>query len=111
MKLTIKWKANAGKKFSQVMNNRLAMAGLLLRNEHRKNINRPYPPASTPGEFPARRTGNLRDGTLLEVEPNKATVSYNVFYWVFLHRSGRLMLGETFRAMKNRLVKMLLEGN
>lgn len=94
----------------QLIANRMMMAGLWLRNEHRKNIDRPYPPASVEGEFPARRTGRLRDGILLEVEPARVIVADTTPYWVYLWRRNRLMLGHTYRQGRNQIVKMILKG-
>lgn len=34
-------------------------------NEYKARISRQYPPASRPGEYPARRTGNLRRSTVV----------------------------------------------
>lgn len=42
----------------------LALLARAVVNEHKKRISRPYPPASRPGQYPARRTGNLRRSTV-----------------------------------------------
>lgn len=34
--------------------------------EHKRHLGKPYPAASRPGEFPARRTGNLRSSVSAE---------------------------------------------
>jgi HK97 gp10 family phage protein len=39
----------------------LVKAGQYLQRKLRANLNTPYPPASSPGEMPHRRTGELRD--------------------------------------------------
>lgn len=43
---------------------RVKAVALTLRVEHKKDLSKPYPNASRPGEFPARRTGNLRDSVV-----------------------------------------------
>lgn len=37
----------------------------LVVNDYRESISRQYPPASKKGQFPARRTGNLRRSTVV----------------------------------------------
>jgi HK97 gp10 family phage protein len=49
----------------------------------RANLNTPYPPASEPGEFPHKRTGNLRD---------------NVDYWID-RKTLKLRIGPTVDAV------------
>jgi phage gpG-like protein len=43
-----------------------------------------YPPASSPGEYPAVRTGRLRASIGTEVTHDSATVGSNMFYSIFL---------------------------
>ncbi len=74
-------------------------------NEHKKRISRQYPPASRPGQYPARRTGNLRRSTVVRpisratVQRTKAvSVGFldRAFYGVILEvKMGRLGLAKT----------------
>lgn len=109
-KVKITWKAGGPVGFRKEINNRMVHAGLFLRNTHRENINRAYPPASKAGQYPARRTGRLRDGTLLEVAPNKVSVIDTTPYWIYLFRSGRKMLGDTYKQTRLKLYKIILKG-
>lgn len=45
--------------------------GRAIRNAHKNNLARQYPPASVRGEYPARRTGSLKNG--IYSDPEKAT--------------------------------------
>lgn len=114
----VKWKWNVREFRSETereLKNRCTMAGLALRNKHRKNLNVPYPRASVPGEYPRRRTGRLRDGVLFELKVrDRETITVSVrettYYWVFLYASGRLTLWHTMLAMKVQLKKIMLSG-
>lgn len=77
-------------------------------NEHKKRISRQYPPASRPGQYPARRTGNLRRSTVAWPrggsavdavrETKQVAVGYldRAFYGVILEaRMGRRSLADT----------------
>jgi phage gpG-like protein len=46
-----------------------------------------FPPASSPGEYPAIRTGRLRGSINYEVTDNSVTIGSNMPYSIFL-RSG-----------------------
>ena len=48
-----------------------------------KNMSR-YPPASSPGEYPAIRTGRLRASISHVVTSNSVTIGSNMFYSIFL---------------------------
>ena len=121
-KVTFKWRTKQYKKeLRQAMLMRVIKAGLLLRNEHRKNLNTPYPPASRPGEYPRRRTGRLRDGVLFEVGRGKAAdgkyttavravVRETTYYWVYLYGSGRLRLHETLMENSERIKRVMTSG-
>ena len=53
-----------GDKFAKVtgaiMTKRLDKAGAMLQEAIKRNLSQQYPPASKPGQFPARRTGRLQ---------------------------------------------------
>lgn len=40
----------------------LVEIGRNIRNAHKNNLGRQYPPSSSPGQYPARRTGSLKNG-------------------------------------------------
>lgn len=50
-----------------------------------------YPPASTPGEYPAIRTGKLRASIRTVVTANSATIGSNMRYSIFLRRGTSRM--------------------
>ena len=77
-------------------------------NEHKKRLSRQYPPASKVGEYPARRTGNLRRSTVAWPtgpgrvstiqQTGQAAVGYldRAFYGVILEtKLRRLSLADT----------------
>lgn len=43
----------------------LLLLARAVANEHKKRLSVPYPPASRPGQYPRRRTGNLRRSTVV----------------------------------------------
>jgi hypothetical protein len=55
--------------------NRLDDAGKVALRQLRKNLSTPFPPASMPGEFPHRRTGELQRRTRYTVNRSKLTLS------------------------------------
>lgn len=48
-------------------------------NEIRQSIGTQYPPASSPGHPPNRRTGNLQDGVEFQVDPKAKSIDLIVF--------------------------------
>jgi hypothetical protein len=54
-------------RFQQQAEANLRAGAAFLQAETRKSLNRPYPPASRPGESPARRTGRLQAGQFARV--------------------------------------------
>lgn len=44
----------------KLVSQKIKSIALAIVKQHKKDINTKYPPASQPGTFPARRTGNLR---------------------------------------------------
>jgi hypothetical protein len=42
--------------------------GRNLRQAHKQNLSRPYPPASIPGQYPRKRTGSLQRGIYCDPE-------------------------------------------
>ena len=70
-------------------------AGAEMVEDFRGRISTPWPPASTPGEYPHRRTGNLQNSTHADVEvsPNlvSLTLGNSAFYAVNLKNMYRLM--------------------
>ena len=50
-----------------------------------------FPPASTPGEYPAIRTGDLRESISTEVTEDSVVIGSNTFYARFLrHGTSRM---------------------
>jgi len=46
----------------------LIAIGKAIRDQHKRNLGRQYPPASRPGQYPARRTGSLKNGIFFDPE-------------------------------------------
>jgi hypothetical protein len=86
-------------------------------NEHKKRISRQYPPASRKGEYPARRSGNLRRSTVVRPLPlSVATVRVRgtikvgfldrAWYGVHLEANmGRLGMAKTIEDVIRTRVK------
>jgi len=51
------------KKSKTVMNKRLAKVGTIIKKKFLAESNVKYPPASNPGDYPAKRSGDLRKKT------------------------------------------------
>lgn len=54
--------------FANEMRSRLHQAGEHLVNELKERLDRPWPPSSVPGEYPARRTGVLQESVRYELD-------------------------------------------
>jgi len=95
--------------FRSELMKKMTLGGLLLRNEHRLDLNIPYPPASVPGQWPHRRTGRLRDGVLLEVDQTvgEVRVRSTTPYTLPLMRSGRRTLWHTLRRIQQQLMSTI----
>ena len=84
-------------------------------NEHRKRLDIPYPPASKPGEYPRKRTGNLKRSTVVrplsvaEVSSSgqvKIGFLERAYYGVILeYEMGRTGLGKTIQDIIRTRVK------
>jgi len=74
------------RKFEKEYANNLKRAAVHLSNETKKALSDPYPPASTGGEEPHRRTGELRRSITWEVDERllKGRVGTNKIYGRFL---------------------------
>jgi len=46
----------------------LIAIGKAIRDQHKRNLGRQYPPSSRPGQYPARRTGSLKNGIFFDPE-------------------------------------------
>jgi len=62
---------------------------------HRSDLDEEFPPASQPGEFPARRTGNLQDSVIHVLDAGQLVSHFGYAagqapYFVFLAQAGRL---------------------
>ncbi len=88
---------------------RLLAAAVLLQAEHKRDLSRTFPPASSPGQYPAARTFNLRDSVTVAPIPDGYRVGYlaNASYLVFLAARGRLTIIDTARRIAPRLRKIM----
>lgn len=70
-------------------------AGAEIVEDFRGRISTPWPPSSSPGEYPHRRTGNLQNQTYSEVDVTPNLVALHVgnraFYAINLVGIHRLM--------------------
>lgn len=84
---------------------RLQAAAVLLQAEHKRDLSKTFPPASTPGQFPAARTLNLRDSVTVVEIPGGFRVGYlpSASYVVPLAARGRRTLTDTAARIAPRL--------
>lgn len=66
-----------------------------------------YPPASSPGSYPSKRTGNLHGSIRKRVTDTEAEVGSNMFYSIFL-RAGTSKMAR--RKMSDDALKEALPG-
>lgn len=64
-------------------------------NEHKRRLSVQYPPASVPGEYPARRTGNLRRSTVARPKSVATIQSTGVIRIGYLDRAFYGVILET----------------
>lgn len=67
-------------------------------NEHKEQLGVPYPPSSRPGEFPRRRTGNLRKSTV--VRPIRVDE---------IRRTGQVKVGFLERAFYGEILEYSMD--
>jgi|SRR5579883_3010892 len=96
----------------------LLRAAVILQAEHKRDLSRktnppPHTTPSRPGEFPAIRTGNLRDSPafeptdLAEVRQTltvRVGIRKNAEYGWWLYRKGWLGLPDTLARVRDRLM-------
>jgi len=102
---TVNWKGEA---FMQRMeaqyDARLGRAAEIVAAKQREFINTPYPPASSPGESPHKRTGNLQAKVAVtKPAPLVRRIGSSAFYALFLELGTRKMAPRPF------LLKSLME--
>jgi len=93
------WKGDEFKKLVKLdAGQRLEVAVILLKNEVKQDLSIPYPPASSPDDFPHKRTGRLRASIAHEVDREnlEARVGTNLAYGKFLEIGTRFMAARSF---------------
>lgn len=92
-----------------MLQRRILAAAVLLQAEHKRDLSKTYPPASTPGQYPAARTLNLRDSVTVVEIPGGYRIGYlvNAAYIVPLVKRGRLGVLDTLARIRPRLLKIL----
>lgn len=100
----------------------LVQIGRNIRDLHKRNLARQYPPASRPGYYPARRTGSLKNGIFSDPEKTirisrkgdaRVTVGYSNKnskngknpYWYgpyLVNQRGRLGIMSTINSQEGR---------
>lgn len=95
----------------RVMNRRLAAAEYVLADRVRRNISRPSPPASAPGDFPHRDTGLLLQSvySLHYRDSMTVRVANDAPYAADVERS-RPYLHRSLQQASSRLRSILLRG-
>ena len=89
---------------------RLLAAAVLLQAEHKRDLSKTFPPASSPGQFPAARTLNLRDSVTVVEIPGGWRIGYLpsvAAYLPVLIRRGRRGIHDTARRIMPRLLKII----
>jgi HK97 gp10 family phage protein len=90
-------------------NEGILRAAMYLKNRIRRNLSTPYPPASDPGEYPHRRTGELRRSVQLQQgKTGTVRVGANVPHGRFLELGTSIMeprpwLSQTLQEERTRL--------
>ena len=71
-----------------------------------------YPPASTPGEYPALRTGDLTESVTVEFENGglASSVGPTMYYEKYLRGSGRKMMGDVYEEEMPVVARLLVRG-
>lgn len=88
---------------------RLLAAAVLLQAEHKRDLSKTFPPASSPGQFPAARTFNLRDSVAVVPIKDGYRVGYlaNAAYIVWLVKRGRLGIIDTLQRIRPRVNRII----
>lgn len=96
---------------------RILDAMLYLRYEYQLAVDSGYPPASTPGEYPHKRTGHGQDGCHVFPETAEGIVELRGCYIGFTHETwympwlekerGRLGLVYLYSQLKDRMGHMI----
>jgi hypothetical protein len=93
---------------------RLEDAGDIIREELQFQLGRDWPPSSVPGEFPARRTGNLQRSVDIELDGDdtrmEVSVGPEIEYAEDLRETGRLMAPEAFEMVRDEVISKILNG-
>jgi hypothetical protein len=114
------WHGEAAKqRWRDEMAKRLIACAITLQSEHTGDLSTSYPPASAPGQYPRRRTGNLQSSVSYEptsvaevAKRLEVRVGYQrrANYIVWLIGSGRLALHATLNRIRSQLQAMLGPG-
>ena len=87
--MAFEFNGNAIKEIEDATANGLLRAAVFVQSHVMQRLNKPYPPASVPGEYPAKRTGHGQGGVVYEPQTTSAVartqavkIGYveNVFY-------------------------------
>lgn len=97
--MSLKW--NGSQVFGQVedrIRNNVERALAHLVDALQENLNTPYPPASDPGEFPHKRTGNLQASVYYQFDRRRFTgdIIVDAPYAVYLEEGTQKMQERPF---------------
>lgn len=88
---------------------RVLAAAVLLQAEHKRDLSTTFPPASSPGQYPAARTFNLRDSVTVVPIKDGYRVGYlaNAAYIVWLVKRGRKGVVDTLNRIRPRIDRII----
>ena len=98
---------------AKLMRRNLGAAALVLQSTTADRLSeKEYPPASTPGEYPARRTGDLAESTTVDYELGglAATIGPTMPYSRWLVGSGRKMTVDVLNENRTAIIELLTRG-
>ena len=92
-----------------MLQRRLLAAAVLLQAEHKRDLSKTFPPASSPGQFPAARTLNLRDSVTVVPIKGGYRIGYlqNASYITWLIKNKRLGIHDTAKPIMPRLNRII----
>ena len=111
--MSVQWNGNAIHEIEDASAKGLLRAAVYVQTHLMQRLNKPYPPASKPGQYPAKRTGHGQAGVLYEPESidevarrQAVKIGYveNVFYMGILEAfKERLGLVKTMKDLGDQI--------
>lgn len=111
--MSVNWNDNAIHEIEDASGAGLLRAAVYVQSHLMQRLNKPYPPASKPGDYPAKRTGHGQAGVVYEPEDAQTVarrqgvkIGYveNVFYMGLLEAfKARLGLKQTVEDLAKQI--------